>query len=200
MSSSLEGSIEWERLFWSVFDGSKNPIALSDEHRVYLAANPAMCEFFGAPKEDLVGRPLDRSLAPQERPRLDADWAELWRRNDWHGVRDAVRADGSRMHVEVAARTAKIAGRSVAIVVYLVAEREGEPARSVRSGELTPREREVVSLLALGLTSGEIAERLVLSPATARTHVQNAMTKAGAKTRAQLVAIALADRHILHVR
>jgi DNA-binding CsgD family transcriptional regulator len=49
-----------------------------------------------------------------------------------------------------------------------------------------------VHLLTLGLTSGEIAERLSISVTTVRTHVRNAMAKTGAKTRAQLVATALA--------
>ncbi|MDV3222357.1 response regulator transcription factor [Intrasporangium sp.] len=55
---------------------------------------------------------------------------------------------------------------------------------------LTDREREVVALAALGLSNPEIAEELVVSPATARTHVSRAMTKLGARDRAQLVVFA----------
>jgi DNA-binding NarL/FixJ family response regulator len=55
---------------------------------------------------------------------------------------------------------------------------------------LTRREREVVTLVATGLTNDEIAERLVLSPATVRTHVSRSMTKVGARNRAQLVVFA----------
>jgi DNA-binding NarL/FixJ family response regulator len=55
---------------------------------------------------------------------------------------------------------------------------------------LTEREREVLSLVAEGLTNDEIAERLVISPATARTHVSRTMLKLGARDRAQLVVFA----------
>ena len=55
---------------------------------------------------------------------------------------------------------------------------------------LTEREREVVGLVAQGLNNDEIAARLVLSPATARTHVSRAMVKLGARDRAQLVVFA----------
>ncbi|WP_193105568.1 response regulator transcription factor [Brachybacterium sp. FME24] len=55
---------------------------------------------------------------------------------------------------------------------------------------LTEREREVVALAAEGLNNQEIAERLVVSPATARTHVSRAMIKLGARDRAQLVVFA----------
>jgi len=55
---------------------------------------------------------------------------------------------------------------------------------------LTDREREVVSLVAEGLSNDEIGQRLVVSPATARTHVSRAMIKLGARDRAQLVVFA----------
>ncbi len=55
---------------------------------------------------------------------------------------------------------------------------------------LTGREREIVALVGEGLNNQEIAERLVVSPATARTHVSRAMVKLGARDRAQLVVFA----------
>jgi len=55
---------------------------------------------------------------------------------------------------------------------------------------LTEREREVMALVAGGLSNDEIAERLVISPATAKTHVSRAMVKLGARDRAQLVVFA----------
>ncbi|WP_433565201.1 response regulator [Nocardia sp. CA-151230] len=55
---------------------------------------------------------------------------------------------------------------------------------------LTPREREVVTLVALGLSNDEIAERLFVTALTAKTHVNRAMAKLDARDRAQLVVIA----------
>jgi DNA-binding NarL/FixJ family response regulator len=55
---------------------------------------------------------------------------------------------------------------------------------------LTDREREVVALVAAGLSNAEIARQLVLSPLTAKTHVSRAMTKLQARDRAQLVVFA----------
>lgn len=59
-----------------------------------------------------------------------------------------------------------------------------------RLGVLTDREREVMGLVAEGLSNDEIATRLTMSPLTAKTHVSRAMTKLGARDRAQLVVIA----------
>jgi DNA-binding CsgD family transcriptional regulator len=61
---------------------------------------------------------------------------------------------------------------------------------------LTPREREVIRLLAQGLTSPQIADQLFVSPATVRTHVQNARRRLGASTSAQAVSMALKLREI----
>ncbi|MEN3306102.1 MAG: hypothetical protein V7603_2304 [Micromonosporaceae bacterium] len=55
---------------------------------------------------------------------------------------------------------------------------------------LTEREREVVQLVAAGLSNEDIAAKLVVSPLTAKTHVSRAMTKVGARDRAQLVVFA----------
>jgi DNA-binding NarL/FixJ family response regulator len=55
---------------------------------------------------------------------------------------------------------------------------------------LTEREKEIVGLVGEGLSNDEIADRLVISPATVRTHVGRAMTKLGARDRTQLVVVA----------
>ncbi|WP_458317579.1 response regulator transcription factor [Mycolicibacterium brisbanense] len=56
--------------------------------------------------------------------------------------------------------------------------------------DLTSREREVMALVAEGLSNAEIGERLFMSPATARTHVSRILTKLGARDRTQLVVLA----------
>lgn len=63
----------------------------------------------------------------------------------------------------------------------LVTDREG------MLDDLTDREKEVMALVATGLSNGEIADRLYLSPATVKTHVNRAMTKLGVHDRAGLV-------------
>jgi DNA-binding NarL/FixJ family response regulator len=65
-----------------------------------------------------------------------------------------------------------------------------EPGAPPGLATLTDREREVVALVAEGLSNDEIAGRLVVSPLTAKTHVSRAMTKLAARDRAQLVVLA----------
>ena len=65
-----------------------------------------------------------------------------------------------------------------------------DPERVRALDRLTDREREIVALVGEGLSNDEIAARLVLSPATAKTHVSRAMVKVNARDRAQLVVLA----------
>ncbi|WP_116995868.1 response regulator transcription factor [Desertimonas flava] len=86
---------------------------------------------------------------------------------------------------------------SPSVTRRLIAAFADAPVAAVASGEasrladlLTAREREVVALVAEGLSNDEIAERWVVSNATVRTHVSRAMTKLNARDRAQLVVFA----------
>ncbi|MFE0733599.1 response regulator [Streptomyces sp. NPDC058855] len=81
-----------------------------------------------------------------------------------------------------------------AVTRRLIAEFAGrigrQPDPAPRLNALTEREREVLGLVGAGLSNDEIAGRLVLSPATAKTHVSRIMTKLGVRDRAQLVILA----------
>ena len=70
------------------------------------------------------------------------------------------------------------------------AARAKEPPNSTALEELTDREREVMALAGAGLSNEQIASKLVVSVATAKTHVSRAMVKLGARDRAQLVVLA----------
>jgi DNA-binding NarL/FixJ family response regulator len=76
----------------------------------------------------------------------------------------------------------------------LIAEFAGRAAPLMKNadalGMITPREREVLLLIARGRSNGEIAEELHMSSATAKTHVSRLLSKLGARDRAQLVVIA----------
>ena len=96
-----------------------------------------------------------------------------------HAVRTI--ADGETLLSPAATRS---------LVARFLAMPDDALPRHERLALLTPREREMVTLAATGLSNQEIAERMYLSPFTVRAHVQRAMTKLHARDRAQLVVIA----------
>ncbi|ASR38292.1 DNA-binding response regulator [Prauserella marina] len=95
-----------------------------------------------------------------------------------HGLRVVARGDALLAPSVTRRLIADFAGRV----------RAPSPSPAVNS--LTEREREVLTLVAAGLSNDEIAGRLVLSPATAKTHVSRIMTKLRVRDRAQLVVLA----------
>jgi PAS domain S-box-containing protein len=185
--SGLEG------LLWFVFRRSANAMVLADEDRRFVEANDAALELLGRKREELIGTPVADTIAPSERERSAREWQAFVRSGEHAGTRKLVRADGSEVQIEVAARFLQVGGRRLAVSVTLATSDlpvVPQPARP-RHGALTNREREVVTLIALGHETSQIADGLLVSPETVRTHVRNAMSKLGARTRAQLVAIAL---------
>jgi DNA-binding NarL/FixJ family response regulator len=95
-----------------------------------------------------------------------------------HAVRVAARGDALISPSVTRRLIAEFAGRAAG------------PRPDPRLDVLTDREREVMRLVAAGLTNDEIAERLVLSRSTAKTHVSRIMTKLGARDRSQVVVLA----------
>jgi DNA-binding NarL/FixJ family response regulator len=105
-------------------------------------------------------------------------------------VKDTEPADLLRAVRAVAGGEALLSPSVTRRLIAEFAARAKEPRPQSDLDVLTEREREVVSLVAEGLSNDEIAERLVLSPATAKTHVSRAMVKLGVRDRAQLVVLA----------
>jgi len=94
--------------------------------------------------------------------------------------------------VRVVARGDALLSPSVTrrLIATIAAQGGRRPMDTASLSVLTEREREVLSLVAAGMTNNEIAATLYMSPLTAKTHVSRSMTKLNARDRAQLVVIA----------
>ena len=190
----------WERLFWLVFTRTSNAVFLLDEQRRIVELNDASVSLFGGDRATLIGASIDALIDPEGRPAAASEWQEFLKSGEYSGKRTLSRADGSQVQIEFAARLECIAGRRLAAFVAMVEPESSPMPAEEGAGELplTSREREVITLIALGDETAQIAEKLHISPDTVRTHVRNAMSKLGARTRAQLVALVLCSEHAVH--
>jgi PAS domain S-box-containing protein len=188
----------WAALFSSAFNASRNAMVLLDEQRRHVDVNGAYLKLAGYARDEVIGRPVWEHIA--DGPRLtDRQWERAIARGELSGEAGLVCADGTIATVQYAGHTEVITGRRLVLFVVLSTSRWGRHSRRdphTGTGDaLSPREREIVRLVAAGETGPEIAEHLHISHATVRTHVRNAMAKVGARSRAHLVAKALGDGH-----
>jgi PAS domain S-box-containing protein len=184
-------------------------ILVVDDQRNCLEANLSACRLLGLPRTAALGRAVDDFLTPGMRKRLDHVW-RAFREGGGHAGPFELNSQAAEAHeVNLSVVANVLPGRHLLILSATESDPDkvdapqqvqpGVQARSHRvnsgarfgRGGPTPREREVLGLLAAGATDEQIAEMLELSPATVQTHVRNAKAKLGARTRAQAVAMAL---------
>jgi PAS domain S-box-containing protein len=183
----------YEPVFWTAFRRSGNPMMIVDFDRRIVAVNEAGAAVAGRSVESLVGRRFTTLLEDPGDALDDNAWRALVFSGESLGHRRIRRPDGSTTVVDFAMRAATIDERVLVLGVAIHAHVERDDNDRHAPAPLTAREREIVHLIALGHVSREICDMLHVAPDTVRTHVRNAMAKTGAKTRAQLIAIALGD-------
>lgn len=198
-SSAAPADPGWPALFWEAFKRSSNPMVLLDDERRQVEVNGAYLALLGYPRSALIGRPVYEFI--EHGPLLTRDeWEAMLRQKQFSGVVNLVREDGRTVKVEFGGHPEIVTGQQLVLVVALKTVRglrriqPGQPPTDVAS-PLSKREREIVELVAMGLTSSEIASELHVSHNTVRTHVRNSMGKLEARSRAHLVAKALAEAH-----
>ena len=178
---------------------SLNPVLVADDERCYVDANAAASLFLRLPEEEICKLRIDDLTPPHRRARLDAMWSrfldgELSRESGQMVPWDLQMPDGTVVAVDLDSTPHFQPGRHLAIIVFppvRARDRRTRDWRPARGSVLTAREREILTLVALGNTGIEIADQLFLAPATVATHVTNALIKLNARNRAHGIAIAL---------
>jgi DNA-binding CsgD family transcriptional regulator len=183
---------------------------IADDQRRWVTGNAAACDLLGIAPEELPWRTMDEFTSPGERKRLEEQWGAVLASGGAEGWYQLYVPDRGPVPVEFSATANVLPARHLSVFIppdeTAAEQAESALARDVTwaavvvegSGrlQLSEREREIMTLVASGLQSGDIAERLFLSPETVKSHVHNALGKLGAHTRAHAVAIALVTGQI----
>jgi|tagenome__1003787_1003787.scaffolds.fasta_scaffold20932854_3 PAS domain S-box-containing protein len=195
---------ESEERFRLAFESAPIGIALIavPEGR-WLRVNSALCELLRYEQSELVGMSF-RDLTHADDLEADLARADAMQRGElgpYEVEKRYLRKDGSVMWTQVNASLVFGANGepiySIAQFQDITERKRAEllaaqaRRRNAESGPLTPREREVLALLAEGLTSADAAAQLGLSAETIETHVRRALRKLGARSRTHAVALAL---------
>lgn len=194
----------------TALERSQHPMLIADDQRRWVTGNSAACDLLGIAREELPWRTMEDFTAPSERKRLEEQWGAFLASGGAEGWYQLYVPDRGPVSVEFSATANVLPARHLSVFIP-PDETSAEQARSALAHEtpwapvmvegsgrlqLSEREREVMTLVASGLQSVEIAERLFLSPETVKSHVHNALGKLGAHTRAHAVAIALVTGQI----
>jgi DNA-binding CsgD family transcriptional regulator len=170
-----------------------------------VTANTAACDLLGIDRDEVPWHTMDEFTPESERKWLEEQWDAFLANGAAEGLYQLDIPERGPMAVEFSATANVLPARHLSVFIppdeltpeqvrsALDREARWTPVPAVPGGrsKLTDREREVMTLVASGLQSGEIAARLFLSPETIKSHAQNSMGKLGAHTRAHAVAIAL---------
>jgi PAS domain S-box-containing protein len=192
-----------------VLDQVDLAVIATDAEGVVTTWNSRAETLYGWSRAEALGSHIsDLTVPAQSRRAAEEILAALASGKSWQGSFRLRRKDGSTFTAFVKDTPILDDGRLVGVVGVSIEIADPELANAVRavvdgrrlSGRkprtLSPREREVLGLLARGFTGEQIAERLVLSPETIRTHIRNAREKLGASTRVEAVTMALLAREI----
>lgn len=187
------------------FDRSTHPMLIADDHRRWVTGNAAACDLLGLALQEVCWRTMDEFTAPGGRLRLEQQWPAFLGGGSAEGSYELSLPERGPLTVEFSAIAHVLPGRHLTVFVapaaaggamvdtspWVVVPDSGGRAR------LTKREREVMTLIAAGGRSGDMAQQLFLSGETVKSHVHHAMVKLGARTRAQAVALALLTGQIV---
>jgi len=186
----------WKGLFREAFTRSRNPMVLLDAERRHVEGNGAYVQLLGYGPRELAGRHVwefvDGGPLKTER-----EWRALLHREQFADNAVMIAKDGSKVAVEFAGHPEIVTGHQLVLFVVLRStlgvRLRRETGQTPSGASLTPRELEVVGLVASGLTAREIAAELHVAAHTVNAHVRNAMTKLEVRSRAQLVARVLGE-------
>jgi PAS domain S-box-containing protein len=176
-----------------VFERSSNPMLIADDDRVYIDANRPALRLLGMSRAAMLGRRIDDLAARHLRTGIPERWEAFLRLGSAAGSYEYIGGDGQPVPFDYSATANVLPGAHLIILLEREASpgARGLPEKRRAHGALTPREREVLRMVAMGNTGQEIARALVVSPETVSTHVRNIREKLGARSRAHALAIAL---------
>jgi PAS domain S-box-containing protein len=192
------------------FERSRHPMLIADDRRRWVTGNAAACELMAIDREEVPWRTMDDFTPPSERGTLEERWEAFLSTGTAEGWYQLHVPNRVPVPVEFSAIANVLPARHLSVFIPHD-QASGEPTESALARELawTPvvaesggwlplseREREVMTLVASGLQSNDVAGLLFLSPETVKSHVHNSMVKLGAHTRAHAVAIALVTGQI----
>ncbi|MEP6811816.1 MAG: PAS domain-containing protein [Actinomycetota bacterium] len=170
------------------------PASLHDVDGWFIHANAAAERAAGFSNAQLLGKHFTELLRPEARKNVETQFRRAVERGE-PSYFETVFIDGGGHLRGVRAQHLPLQNDGtivgVLILAFDVRRAPSEHARTERDPRLTPRQGEILDLIASGMSTAEVARELTLSPETVRNHLRNAFTELGAHTRVEAIAAAV---------
>lgn len=169
------------------------PISLHDVDGRFVHTNPAAERASGYSNAQLLGRHYLDLVRPEARENVETQFRRAVERGEPTDFETAFYDAGGNLRGARAQHLPLRDGDTiigVLILAFEVRRLASTPSRMSPDPRLTPRQREILDLIAAGLTTSEVATELTLSPETVRNHLRNASRELRAHTRVEAIAAA----------
>jgi PAS domain S-box-containing protein len=176
-----------------LLDSLAVPASLHDVDGYFVHANAAAERASGYSNAELVGRHHTDLLRAEVRETVEAQFRRAVERGEPTDFETVFFDAGGHLRGVRAQHLPLRDGDTtvgVLILAFEVRHPPSEPVRFRSAPRLTPRQREILELIASGLSTTEVAKELTLSPETVRNHLRNAFGELGAHTRVEAIAAA----------
>jgi PAS domain S-box-containing protein len=169
------------------------PVSLHDVDGRFMHTNPAAERAAGFSNAYLLGRHFTELVRPEARENVETQFRRAVERGEPTDFETAFEDAGGHLRGVRAQHLPLRDGDTIVgvlILAFEVRRPASEPVRVKPDPRLTPRQREILDLIASGLSTAEVARELTLSPETVRNHLRNASRELRAHTRLEAIATA----------
>jgi PAS domain S-box-containing protein len=169
------------------------PVSLHDVDGRFLHTNPAAERASGYSNAYLLGRHYTDLVRPEVREHVETQFRRAVERGEPTDFETAFEDAGGHLRSTRAQHLPLRDGDTIVgvlILAFEVRRQASELVRLTADPRLTPRQREILRLIASGLSTAEVASELTLSPETVRNHLRNASRELHAHTRVEAIATA----------
>ena len=166
-------------------------MVIAGDDRRYVAVNQAACLLLRLSEEEALRLRVDDLTPPETRGEMAGLWQAFIAAGTQRGTFELQMPDGPRLKIEYSATANIEPGRHLSILMFPPGDHDEPAVDAAPTQLLTDREREVLTMVAMGMGSAWIAAALGVSPSTVETHVRHCLTKLGARNRAHAIALGL---------